>query len=214
MLWLMLPEVAVIVAVYVPAGVPGVVCEDEAPPPHPAHDANASTTSGAARPGSRFRFRRNSHPAPTASAVHARGIAAGGKPTGDSVPVVTGAVVATVTVTVCAVLPICTDELDRLQVGGGVTVGLMPQVRLTLPLNPPTDANERLNVAFCPAEMVCEVGNPDAGPTVKSGAGVPVPETATTCEPVPALSATVRFALAPEAAVGVNVTLIVQLVIG
>jgi len=102
-------------------------------------------------------------------------------------------------------------KLNRLRVAGGVTVGLTPQVRLTLPLDPPTDANERLNVAFCPEKMVCEVDDPGAGAIVKS---IPVPETITTYDPVPALSATIRFALNSPPAVGANVTLIVQLVSG
>jgi hypothetical protein len=45
----------------------------------------------------------------------------------------------------------------------------MLQLRFIPPLNPPTPLSARLNVAFCPAEMVCEVGDPDAGATVKSG---------------------------------------------
>jgi hypothetical protein len=144
------------------------------------------------------------------NASQASGDAAGGNPIGEILLAVEP-VVLTVTVTVCAVLPTWTDELDRPQVGGGATVGLMLQVRLALPLNPPTAANEMLNVASCPAEIVCEVGDPDAGATVKSA---PVPETITTCEPVPALSATIRFALNAPPAVGANVTLIVQLVSG
>lgn len=55
----------------------------------------------------------------------------------------------------------------------------MLQVRPALLLNPPTDANEMLNVAFCPAEMVCEVGDPDAGAIVKS-AGVAFVELSST----------------------------------
>jgi hypothetical protein len=144
------------------------MCDDEPLPPHPTSEANASTISGATRLGNRFRFRRNSHPEPNINASQASGGAAGGNPIGETLLAVEP-IVPTVTVTVCAVLPICTGELDRPQVGGGVTVGLMLQVRLALPLNPPTAANEMLNVAFCPAEMVCEVWDPDAGAIVKSG---------------------------------------------
>ena len=47
-----LPEVAVTVAVYVPAGVPGVMCvlgvDEELPPPQPASFAATSTTIGVA----------------------------------------------------------------------------------------------------------------------------------------------------------------------
>jgi hypothetical protein len=86
MLWLTLTEVdgivvvAVIVAVYVPAGVPGV-WDDELPPPHPTHDAKASTISGAASLGSRFRLRSNSQPEPSNSTVQVIGIAPGVKST-------------------------------------------------------------------------------------------------------------------------------------
>ena len=66
-------------------------------------------------------------------------------------PLVTGAVVPTVTVTDCVVPLSCTEELDKLQAGAGVTAGLRLQPRLTDPLNPPTTVNARLNTAFCPA---------------------------------------------------------------
>jgi len=46
----------------------------------------------------------------------------------------TGAVVPTVTVTVCVPLPlICTDWLDRPHVEAGVTAGVIAQFRLTVP---------------------------------------------------------------------------------
>jgi len=79
MLWFRLPEVAVIVAEYVPGGVPGVVWVDEPLPPHPTQDASASMTIGKARAGSRLRLRRNDHPEPSKINAHAKGIAPGGK---------------------------------------------------------------------------------------------------------------------------------------
>jgi hypothetical protein len=78
MLWLRLPDVAVIVAVYVPFGVPGVVCDDELPP-HPIEEANVRTMRDAARLGSRFRVRTNSHPETSNVRVHASGDAGDGK---------------------------------------------------------------------------------------------------------------------------------------
>lgn len=81
--------------------------------------------------------------------------------------------VATFTITVCVPLPlICTEELDRLQVGAGVTAGVMAQVKLTVPVNEPVGASARLKVAVCPAVMVWEVGEPEAVPSVKSGGDV------------------------------------------
>jgi hypothetical protein len=54
--WLKLPDLAVTVAVYVPAGVPGVlVVEEELPPPHAAMPKNATAIIGIARAGTRRR---------------------------------------------------------------------------------------------------------------------------------------------------------------
>jgi hypothetical protein len=93
-----------------------------------------------------------------------------GQTTEDPTLVVAGAVVPTLTVTVCVPLPlICTEELDRLQVGAGVTTGVIAQLRFTVLLNDPVPANERLKLALCPALIVWEAGEPEAAPTVKSG---------------------------------------------
>ena len=49
-LWLRLPDLVVTVAVYVPAGVPGVVVgDDEPPPPHPGMARNATAINGMPR---------------------------------------------------------------------------------------------------------------------------------------------------------------------
>lgn len=132
----------------------------------------------------------------------------------DIVPAVAGAVVATVTVTGVAMPPVRFTEPGKLQVGAGVSAGVMLHVRFTVPLNDPTGVTVKLNVALFPAVMVDELDDPDAGPIVESGAAAPVPDTTTCCEPLPALSATIRFALAPPAAVGTNVTVMVQLANG
>jgi hypothetical protein len=76
-----------------------------------------------------------------------------------------------VTVTDWLVVPlICTDELERLQVGGEVTAGVIAQLRFRVPVNPATGVSAKLNVALCPALTVFEVGDPDGGAIVKSGA--------------------------------------------
>jgi len=96
--------------------------------------------------------------------------------------VVTGAVVSTVAVTGWLPLPvICTEEFDKLQVGAGVTDGVMAQLRLTVPVNPPDGVTSKLNFALCPALMVCEVGDPEAGPIVKSGAACTTSVTVVLC---------------------------------
>lgn len=80
------------------------------------------------------------------------------------------AVVATFTVTDCVPLPLIgTEELDRLQIGAGVTAGVIAQVRLTVPVNDPVGASTRLKLAVCPALIVWEVGEPEVAPIVKSG---------------------------------------------
>ena len=92
-------------------------------------------------------------------------------PLRNPVPLVTGAVVSTLIVTVSVPLPrICTEELDRLHVGAGVTLGVIAQLRFTVPAKDPTDVKSRLKLAVCPALMVWEIGDPDAAPRLKSGA--------------------------------------------
>ena len=72
---------------------------------------------------------------------------------------VVGAVVATVAVTDCVpVAVICTEALDREQVGGGVAAGVIAQLRFTVPENDPVGVSARVNFALCPAVMVCEAG--------------------------------------------------------
>jgi hypothetical protein len=69
--------------------------------------------------------------------------------------VVTEAVVPTVTVTGCALLPLtCTEELDKVQVGAGVTTGVMTQLKLTSPVNDPEGVMTKLKLAVCPALIV------------------------------------------------------------
>ena len=111
-----------------------------------------------------------------------------------------------------------TEDGLNLQVGGSVVATepfniMLPQASATLWLNPPTDVIVTVEVADSPA--VTDAGE-GAGTEIAKpgGAAAPVPDTTTCCEPVPALSATTRFALAPPAAVGANVNLIVQLADG
>jgi hypothetical protein len=171
MFWPTLPEVAVIVAVYVPVGVPGVLWEDEVPPLHPTHDASASNIMGTAWAARGLRLRSSSHPEPSNINVQVSGRAPDAVPTRDTVPMVTGAVVPTVTVTGCAPLPVSgSEELDKLQVGARVGAGVMPQLRLTVPVNDPTGVTTKLNFALCPALTVCETGAPEARLNANFGA--------------------------------------------
>lgn len=81
-----------------------------------------------------------------------------------------GELVPTVTVTVWVPLPLsATDEVDKLQVGPALTAGEMLQLKSTVPVNDPEGATAILNFALCPALMLSEAEEPEAGPTVKSG---------------------------------------------
>lgn len=123
------------------------------------------------------------------------------------------AVVFTVTVTLAAV-PEFTCTLDgTLQLGPLATEGLTLQEKFTVPLNDPDGVTLSLKVAASPGLTVAELGEPVSGASKKDDA-TPVPESPIVCDPEPALSVTTTDALAAPAAVGVNVTLIVQLVAG
>ena len=82
--------------------------------------------------------------------------------------IVTAAVVDTITVNGAAVPAVTLTELGKLQVGAGVTVGLMLQPRLTAPLNDAPGVIAKLKVAACPALTVWEVCEPDVWPIPKS----------------------------------------------
>ena len=81
-----------------------------------------------------------------------------------------GAVVATLTVTACDPPPlICTEELDGVQVGAGVTCRRnRAACQIYSSVNDPIGAMARLKLAVCPALIVCDVGEPEAGASVKS----------------------------------------------
>jgi len=123
------------------------------------------------------------------------------------VPAVDGEAVFTVTVTGCAELPlICTEELEKLQVGAGVAIGLMLQLRLTAPLKDSDGLTTKRNFALCPTLMVCEADDPDPAPTLKSGAVAPRPDRATVCGLTAALSVIVMPPARLLGEEGVNVT--------
>jgi hypothetical protein len=166
-------------------------------------------------PCNRFRFRRKNHPKPGTIAIQVIGIAPGGRMTEGTAPMVAGAVVPSVTVTVCGAPPLTdTDVLDKVHVGGGLTTGLTLQVRLTVPVSEPDGATTKLNFALCPALMVWEVGEPEAAPTLKSGAATATPDRATVCGLPAALSVIVMLPARLPEAVGWNVTETWQLLPG
>ena len=125
-------------------------------------------------------------------------------------PAAVDAVVFTVTVALAAVPEVTWTVAGTWQVGPRFTDGLMLQARSTVPLNDPEGVIARLKVALLPGITVAEVGDPDAAAITKLFATAPVPESAMVCDPPPALSATRTDALAVPAAVGVKVTLMLQ----
>src|SRR4029077_11551878 len=99
---------------------------------------------------------------------HVRRNVPGGELVKNAAPPIAPAVAPTFTVTGCAALPSCNDELDGLQVGAAAPVGATAQLKFTVPVNDPVGATTKLKVAVCPALMVWEVGDPEAAVSVKS----------------------------------------------
>jgi hypothetical protein len=96
------------------------------------------------------------------------------------VPVVTGAVVASVIVIVAGLPAVTFTELGKVQVGAGVTDGLTPQARFTVPLQV-GDVTSSLNMALVPAVTVALVCEPEADPMVKFVAACTVKTTPVPC---------------------------------
>jgi hypothetical protein len=84
-------------------------------------------------------------------------------------------------------------------------------VRLTVPLNDPIDENAKLKLAVCPALMVCDDDDPEAGEMLKSGPAAPGPERGIVCGLPEALSLIVTVPDRFPVVVGVNVMAIWQL---
>lgn len=138
----------------------------------------------------------------------------GGKVTREIDPAVPAAVVDIFAVVAAAAPWVTLIEAGTEQTGPVVAAGVTAQLRLTIPLNDPVGAIARLKDAVCPAVMVAEFEDPEAGPIEKPGAAVAVPDRATVCGLPTALSVTARLAVALPAAVGAKTTLMVQLVPG
>jgi hypothetical protein len=142
------------------------------------------------------------------------GVPPDGKSTDEIDPAVPAAVVDILAVAAAAVPWVTLTEAGTVQTGAGVTAGVIAQVRLTVPLNDPDGVIARLKEAVCPAAMVAEFEDPEAGPIAKSGAAVAVPDRATVCGLPTALSVTLKLAVALPAAVGAKMILMVQLAPG
>ncbi len=114
-----------------------------------------------------------------------------------------GAVVVTVIVTMTGALSV--NELGDAE---QVPAGIAPlQETVTASLNPPEGENDNGNVADCPAETVAEVEPPGGTEMMMS---VPWPDRVTACGLPGALSEIVIAPVRAPVAVGVKVTLIMQ----
>jgi hypothetical protein len=124
--------------------------------------------------------------------------------------VVTDAVVATFTITDCiSPVPIVTDEADKVQVGGGVTAGVIVQLKLTFPENKLLEARVSSKFAVCPAAIAWEIG-PEPALSVKACATVSA--RLVLCVKPPEVPVTVtgpEVAVAAPAAVSVSVLVLV-----
>lgn len=187
-----------------------------APPPHAAHDraikskvTNASALACRPSAGLPFAGRWPETAAPAANSAsipaHTQLGKLGSSGATRGAPCVR-AVVTTCTFTKVAEATFNVTELwlsEHLDACGAPL-----QAKLTVPVSPPPGARLKLYVAVPPAVTVAEVENPSHAATEKSS---PLPESATVCGLFWALSVMVSVPVRPPAAVGVKVTLIVQL---
>jgi hypothetical protein len=178
------------------------------PPPQANMDASSISIAGeAATANRRRRIARN-----TPAARNALSQKIDCDPPGQRVwklIALVAAVVATTTWTEDDLPLVRLAEFGSVQVAAGVTMGVILQLRFTEPLKPETGARERLNVAFWPALIVWELGDPDAVAIVKLLVA-PVPDSDTVCGLPVALSVTLRVPVNVPLVVGVNVTEIWQ----
>jgi hypothetical protein len=185
------------------------------PPPHPASPRVSNNPAASGTSVDRHRLTPGCFRRPMAHAIAARTKAsinrarrpgergrAGGRGR-ERGALTEGAVVVTLTVTLVPELPAVTG-VGTVQVA---SEGAPVQVRLTLWLNPPSPAIVKVYVADCPGATVSEVEEPEAAAKVKSW---PVPLSAIVWGLLGALSLNERLPDAVPAAVGVNVTAIVQ----
>ena len=142
------------------------------------------------------------------------GIIPGGSLACETDPAIPPAVVDIFAVAAAAVPSVTLTDDGTVHNGAGVTAGVIAQLRLTVPLNDPAGVTARSKDAVCPAVIVAEFEEPEAGPIAKSGTAAPVPDKSTACGLPSALSLIPRLAVALAAAVGVKTTLIVQLAPG
>jgi hypothetical protein len=215
-LWLRLPEVAVTVTVYVPAGVPGAGdCEDgeggQLPPPQPTRSPAPRTTLVTTSETANRRLHWKNIPNANNAVTHTRRSGSPRNLGSEIVAAVLAAVVATDTVAEpLPPLESRKEEVDRLHVGAGLTPGVIVQLKFTVPRNEAPATSAKLKLADFPALTVCDVGEPEAGLIAKSLAATPIPESVTVCGLPLALSTMVKVPVLVPDTVGVKVMCISQ----
>src|SRR5437763_48196 len=183
-----------------PFGAPGELA-------HPAKNANRITAAAIpsrTRNGRIFGTSANSSSARN-SGIHRQ--TSGGAGTGRRVGGITSALVVIDTCACWGVTPSAavTEDGDTVQVA---PVSAPAHARATADLSPPVGVMVTVNMRVFPAFTFCVPAGPG---NAKSGAAVPFPLSATVCGLPPALSATDSVPVRAPEAVGVKVTLIVQL---
>lgn len=101
-----------------------------------------------------LRPRASSMTVPSSPKIHSSREPACGKRKSGSALVVTVALVATLTVTDCEPVPLIGIDDGTLQVGVGITDGVIAQLKWTVPVNVPTGVRARLKLAVWPAVIV------------------------------------------------------------
>jgi hypothetical protein len=166
------PEVPVTVTVYVP----GVVPPPPPPPPPPTlppppqpSELPMTEKSSASIPSLQDHLRHLAGMATSKMHARATPLTAGQKDLRLGLTAALGAVVFTLRVAVCGVEPLIVTEAGTLHVAGSLgAVGVIAQLRLTTPVNPPDGVTVSVAVPLLPAVIVSEVGLPE---TVKPGGG-------------------------------------------
>jgi hypothetical protein len=169
----------VIVAVYVPAGVPDILVVGDEPPPHPATPRNNTAIIGIANPAPRRRNTTNNKPEASRSNAVVVGAIPFGKLACEMDPAVPAAVLDIFTIAEAAVPGVTLTDAGTVQIGSDVTAGAIVQLKLTVPANDPVGVTARSKDAVCPGVIVAEFEDPEASPMEKPAAAVPVPDNAT-----------------------------------
>lgn len=151
-LWLRLPDLAVTVAVYVPAEVPDIFFPGDEPSPHPATTRNNTAIIGIAKAEPRRRCTTKNKPEASRSNAVVIGIIPLATLACEIDPAVPADVVDIFTIAEAAVPWVTLTDAGTVQSGADVTAGAIAQLKLTVPANDPEGVTARLQ---------CRASDPD-----------------------------------------------------